>query len=52
MVERICETWLKLKGFGDQVWVQWDDINLQDIVEEARAELYREQARALRESGE
>ena len=52
VVERICETWLKLKGFGDQVWVQWDDINLQDIVEEARAELYREQARALRESGE
>ena len=48
-VERICETWLKLKGFGVQVRVEWEDINLQDIVEEARAELYREQARALRE---
>ena len=28
--------------------VVWDDINLQDEVEEARAELYREQARKLR----
>ena len=28
--------------------VDWDDINLQDEVEEAKAELYREQARKLR----
>lgn len=49
VVERICETWLRLKGFGTGVAVEWEDINLQDIVEEARAELYREQARALRE---
>ena len=28
--------------------ILWDDINLQDQVEEARAELYREQARRLR----
>lgn len=47
-VERICETWLKLKGFGTQIKVEWEDINLQDIVEEARAELYREQAEAIR----
>ena len=47
-VERICETWLKLRGFGTQVKVEWEDINLQDIVEEARAELYREQAEAMR----
>lgn len=50
VIERICELWLKLKGFGLQVSVDWDDINLQDIVEEAKAVLYREQARALSES--
>ena len=51
VIERICELWLKLKGFGSQVSVEWADINLQDIVEEAKAELYREQARVLRECG-
>ncbi len=52
VVERICEVWLRLKGYDQQVKVKWDDINLQDVVEEARAELYRTQARALREREE
>ncbi len=49
VVERVCETWLRLRGYEDAVEVEWGDINLQDLVEEARAELYREQARKLRE---
>jgi len=48
VVERICELWLRLHGYGDRVRVDWQDINLQDLTEEARAELYREQARKLR----
>ena len=48
VVERICELWLRVHGYGGRVEVRWDDINLQDQVEEARAELYREQARAVR----
>ena len=48
VVERICELWLRLEGYGCGFQVVWDDINLQDAVEEARAELYREQARKLR----
>ena len=48
MVERVCRLWLRLHGFGCRFTVEWDDINLQDLVEEARAELYREQARKLR----
>ena len=28
--------------------MDWEDINLQDLVEEARAKLYREQARKIR----
>lgn len=48
VVERICETWLRLRGYSTHVTVDWEDVNLQDLVEEARAELYREQAEDLR----
>lgn len=47
-VERICETWLRLHGYPARVTVEWEDINLQDIVEEARAELYHAQAENTR----
>ena len=47
-VERLCELWLILHGFRQQVLVDWEDINLQDEVEEARAALYLQQARKLR----
>ena len=47
-VERICRLWLRMNGYACRFQVVWDDINLQDQVEEARAELYREQARRLR----
>lgn len=47
-VERICGLWLRMHGYGCGFEVVWDEINLQDEVEEARAELYREQARKLR----
>ena len=58
VVERICELWLRLHGYEDKVTVEWEDMNLQDLVEEARAELYRQQARTVqieneaREKGE
>ena len=48
VVERICRLWLRMHGFTCGFEVVWDDINLQDQVEEARAELYRQQARKLR----
>ncbi len=48
VVERVCRLWLRMHGYGCRFEVVWDDINLQDIVEEARAELYREQARHLK----
>ena len=52
VVERICELWLRLHALGGEVEVDWEDINLQDLVEEARAELYREQAEDLRRERE
>lgn len=48
VVERVCRLWLRMHGYGCGVEVMWDDINLQDQVEEARAGLLREQARKLR----
>ena len=52
VVERICEFWLRLRGYDNQVKVDWADVNLQDEESEARAALYRAQARALKEENE
>ena len=48
VVERICRLWLRMHGYTCGFEVLWEDINLQDEVEDAKAELYREQARKLR----
>ena len=45
---RTAELWLRLHGFDGRAEIVWEDINLQDMVEEARAELYRAQAEKLR----
>ena len=45
---RVAELWLRIHGFGTKAEILWEDINLQDIVEESRAELYRAQAEKLR----
>lgn len=47
-LERICELWLRLNGFSGSAEIVWDDICLQDLVEEAQAELYRAQADKLK----
>ena len=46
---RVAELWLRLHGFDDRVEIWWEDINLQDIVEEARAQLYLAQAEKYKE---
>ena len=48
VLRRVCELWLELHGFAGRAEIVWEDINLQDMVEEARAELYRAQAEKLR----
>ena len=52
VVERICEMWLRLKGFDERVTVDWLDVNLQDEESEAKAALYRAQARAVEKENE
>lgn len=47
MLERICRLWLRMHGYACGFEIQWDDINLQDAVEEARAGLYRAQAEEI-----
>lgn len=47
VLERICELWLRLNGDPSAVRIVWDDISLQDLVEEAQAALYRAQARQI-----
>ena len=43
-LSRICTLWLRLHGDASAPRIVWDDITLQDLVEEAQAALYRAQA--------
>ena len=47
VVEKICRLWLRMHGKDCPFTVEWEEINLQDQVEEARAALYRRQAEKL-----
>lgn len=45
---RICTLWLRLHSCGCAPEIVWDDISLQDLVEEAQADLYRARTEQLR----
>ncbi len=45
---KICRTFLALEGLDDRVQILWNDISLQDITQEAQADLYRAQAEKYR----
>ena len=47
-VEKICRTFLAYEGLDDRVEILWNDISLQDITQEAQAELYKAQAEKAR----
>ena len=47
-VVKICRTYLALDGLDPNVQILWNDISLQDITEEAKAELYAAQAAKYR----
>lgn len=47
-MQKICRTYLALEGLDDRVEILWDDISLQDITQEAQADLYRAQAEKCR----
>ena len=47
VVERICDLWMAMHGYADDYELVWDEVDLQDIVEEARARLYDAQTEEL-----
>ena len=47
-VRKVCRTYLVLEGLDDRFEIVWDDISLQDIAQEAQADLYRAQAERYR----
>lgn len=47
VLRRICEMWLRLNGYGCRPEIVWEDISLQDLVEEAKAAYYNAQTEAL-----
>ena len=49
-VEKICRTYLAYEGLDDGVEILWNDISLQDITQEAQAQLYRAQAEKARKA--
>ena len=51
-VRKICKTFLALEGLDDRVEIAWNDISLQDITEEAKAQLYMAQAEKYRKEAE
>jgi hypothetical protein len=52
VIARICSLWLRMHGYDCAFEVQWENVNLQDEVELARAALYQAQGKkALAEAG-
>lgn len=47
VIEKICSMFLRLNGNSGGAEVIWDEITLQDVVEQAKAELYSAQAKAV-----
>ena len=47
-VRKVCRTFLAREGLDDRVDIHWNDISLQDITQEAHAELYKAQAEKAR----
>ena len=50
-VKKICDVYMKMKGVREKVEIVWDNINLQDEVELARARLLNAQADKLEKGG-
>ena len=51
VIRKVCKTFLRLEGLDDRMEVVWDEISLQDMTEQAKAELYRAQADKVKTGG-
>lgn len=48
VLRRICSRFLALEGLDDRLEIVWDEISLQDMTEQTKAELYMAQAEKIR----
>ena len=51
VLERICGLWMAMHGYAEDFEILWDDVNLQDELDEAKARWYDAQTRQI-ENGE
>jgi len=47
-MRKICQTFLALEGLDNRLEIHWDDISLQDIQQQAQAQMYLAQAAKYR----
>ena len=47
VIGKICDVWLQVHGISQEYEIVWDNINLQDEVELAKARLYNAQAQQI-----
>ena len=40
VIEKICRLWLNMHGYATTLDIEWETINLQDEIEQAKAALY------------
>ncbi len=52
VIDKVCSMFLKLEGYDCKARLVWDDINLQDSVELARARLFNAQAQKIENENE
>ncbi len=51
VLERVCGLWMAMHGYAEDFEILWDDVNLQDELDEAKARWYDAQTRQI-ENGE
>lgn len=52
VLERVCGLWMAMHGYAEDFEIVWNDVNLQDELDEAKARWYDAQTEQLGKSGE
>lgn len=52
VLERVCGLWMAMHGYAEEFEIVWNDVNLQDELDEAKARWYDAQTEQLEKSGE
>ena len=52
VLERVCGLWMAMHGYAEEFEIVWNDVNLQDELDEAKARWYDAQTEQIEKSGE